>query len=129
MRMRLLRTVAPEAGKFIEEIAHEYKEKFNRPLRLVALVRSMDYQIALNKNNPGNSRVIGADALPSHVSGYAFDIAYKQMTAEEQNFLMQKLADDEKAGKIDALRESGTFGADAVAFHVFVYFNGKPPKI
>ena len=38
------------------------------------------------------------------------------MSAEEQEFLMKKLAEMEKAGKVEAIRESGI----ASAFHVFV---------
>ena len=124
IRQSLLRMLAPEAKSFLEDIALFYKKKFNRPLRISSLVRSMEHQFDLQKVNPNALKIQSAAALPPHVSGYAFDIVYKEMTSEEQNFLMEQLDDYEKAGKIDAQREEGS---DSV-FHIFVYFDGKPPQ-
>ena len=47
------------------------------------------------------------------------------MTADEQNFVMQKLAQMEDAGRLDALIE---YGVNA-CFHVFVYRDAHPPKM
>ena len=71
----------------------------------------------------GNVR--GEGSLPPHTSGCAFDLARKHMPAEEQNFVMAKLAEMENAGKLDALIE---YGANA-CFHVFIYSDGRPPKM
>lgn len=46
------------------------------------------------------------------------------MTAKEQNFVMAKLAEMEKRGLLDGLREGG---ANA-CFHVFIYHDGIKPK-
>ncbi|MBX7169516.1 MAG: hypothetical protein K1X72_01090 [Pyrinomonadaceae bacterium] len=125
MRIRLLRMINPEAKKVIEEVADSYQKKFNRPLKISDMVRSMDYQIDLNKTNANSFKVMGKDSRPPHTSGYAFDIARKHLTAEEQNFIIQKLAEMENNGKLDGLIE---YGARYV-FHVFVYQDGKPPKM
>lgn len=125
MRMRLLRMFQPRAKGILKEIADAYFQKFGRPLRVTSLTRSMDYQILLNSNNPNSFKVKGEGALPPHTSGCAFDLARKHMTAEEQNFLMAKLAEMERAGKLDALIE---YGANA-CFHIFIYDDGIPPRM
>jgi hypothetical protein len=125
MRMRLLRMFNPTAKPILKELADAYFKKFGRPLRVTSLTRSMDYQIGLNASNPNSFKVRGEGSLPPHTSGCAFDLARKHMPAEEQNFVMQKLAEMENAGKLDALIE---YGVNA-CFHVFIYADGHPPKM
>jgi pSer/pThr/pTyr-binding forkhead associated (FHA) protein len=125
MRIRLLRMFNPLAKPILQEVADAYFKKYNRPLRVTSLTRSMDYQIGLNKTNPNSFKVRDENALPPHTSGCAFDLARKHMTADEQNFVMQKLAEMERAGKLDALIE---YGVNA-CFHIFIYFDGHPPKM
>jgi len=124
-KQRLLRTIAPQAKPVIEEIAAAYQKLFNRPLRITSMARSLEYQVDLNKVDASSFLVRGKDSLPAHTTGLAFDIAFKHMTAEEQNFLMSKIAELEKSGKLDGIRE---LGVNAV-LHVFVYADGKTPKI
>jgi FOG: FHA domain len=125
MRMRLLRMFNPHAKPILKELADAYFAKFGRPLRVTSLTRSMDYQILLNKGNPNSFKVRGADSLPPHTSGCAFDLARKHMTAEEQNFVMKKLAEMERDNKLDALIE---YGVNA-CFHIFIWSDGIPPKM
>jgi pSer/pThr/pTyr-binding forkhead associated (FHA) protein len=120
MRQRLLRMFRPAAKPILEEIAKSYSQKFNRPLRITSLTRSLEYQVDLAKVNSNAFR----GATPPHTTGCAFDLAWLQMTADEQNFLMAKIAEFERAGKIDALREVGV----APCFHIFVYPDNRPPK-
>ena len=125
MRMRLLRMFNRRAKPILEEVAAAYYAKFGRPLRVTSLTRSMDYQIGLNSSNPNSFKVKGEGSLPPHTSGCAFDLARKHMTAEEQNFVMQKLAQMEDANKLDALIE---YGVNA-CFHIFIYDDGIPPRL
>lgn len=125
MRMRLLRMFNKRAKPILQELADAYFGKFGRPLRVTSLTRSMDYQIGLNASNPNSFKVRGEGSLPPHTSGCAFDLARKHMTAEEQNFVMKKLAEMEDANKLDALIE---YGVNA-CFHIFIYFDGIPPKL
>ena len=125
MRMRLLRMFNRRAKPILKELADAYFQKFNRPLRVTSLTRSMDYQIGLNATNANSFKVRDANSLPPHTSGCAFDLARKHMNAEEQNFVMNKLAEMERANKLDALIE---YGANA-CFHVFIYNDGIPPKM
>lgn len=123
MKIRLLRMFNQNAKPVLERLAKSYREKFNRPLRVTSLSRSMEYQISLNKGNSNSYRVRGKGSFPPHTSGCTFDLARKHMTAEEQNFVMQELAKMENEGILDALREGGT----NACFHVFIYPDGKPP--
>lgn len=125
MKIRLLRMFHPNAFPLLNSLAKAYRQKFNRPLRVTSLTRSMEYQISLNRTNPNSFKVRGPGSLPPHTSGCAFDLSRKQMTAEEQNFMMEELAKLERAGKLDALRE-GNLNA---CFHVFIYDDGIAPKM
>ncbi|MEJ7848301.1 MAG: DUF5715 family protein [Pyrinomonadaceae bacterium] len=125
MRMRLLRMFNPSAKPILKELADAYFGKFARPLRVTSLTRSIDYQILLNAGNANSFKVRGEGSLPPHTSGCAFDLARKHMNADEQNFVMNKLAEMEQAGKLDALIE---YGVNA-CFHIFIYNDGIPPKM
>ncbi len=125
MRMRLLRMFNQRARPILLELARAYYQRFKRPLRVTSLTRSMDYQILLNSNNANSFKVRGEGSLPPHTSGCAFDLARKHMNAEEQNFVMAKLAEMESANKLDALIEYGT----NACFHVFIYDDARPPKM
>lgn len=125
MRMRLLRMFNQRAKPILKELADAYHQKFNRPLRVTSLTRSMDYQIGLNATNANSFKVRGEGSLPPHTSGCAFDLARKHMTADEQNFVMAKLAEMENRGVLDALIEYGT----NACFHVFIYADGAPPRM
>jgi hypothetical protein len=124
MRMRLLRMFNPRAKPILKELADAYHGKFGRPLRVTSLTRSMDYQILLNAGNANSFKVRGEGSLPPHTSGCAFDLARKHMPADEQNFVMAKLAEMERDGKLDALIE---YGVNA-CFHIFIYHDGNPPR-
>jgi pSer/pThr/pTyr-binding forkhead associated (FHA) protein len=125
MRMRLLRMFNPNAKPILKELADTYFQRFGRPLRVTSLTRSMDYQILLNQGNANSFKVRGEGSLPPHTSGCAFDLARKHMPAEEQNFVMRKLAEMENQGRLDALIE---YGVNA-CFHIFIYDDKLPPKM
>ena len=113
MKRRLLRMFHPRAKAFLEELGAAYEGKFGRPLKVTSLTRSLEYQFDLSKDTRNAYR----GQTPPHSTGATFDLAYMQMTAEEQTFLMSKLAEYERAGRIDALREV----AQTPCIHIFVY--------
>lgn len=125
IRMRLLRMFNQRAKPVLKELADAYFQKFGRPLRVTSLTRSMDYQIGLNKTNANSFKVRGEGSLPPHTSGCAFDLARKHMGVSEQNFVMAKLAEMERARRLDALIEYGT----NACFHIFIYFDGIAPNM
>ncbi|MGI8788592.1 MAG: DUF5715 family protein [Pyrinomonadaceae bacterium] len=120
MKIRLLRMFHPSALKILNELGSAYFQKFGRPLKVTSLTRSLEYQYELTKSNSNAFK----GATPPHTTGCTFDLAYLQMTAEEQNFVMAKLAEFESRGSSDSLREVGV----APCIHTFVYPDGKPPQ-
>jgi hypothetical protein len=52
----------------------------------------------------------------------AFDISYKYMANDEQNFVMERLAELEQEGRIEALRERRNH------FHVYAFSDGERPS-
>lgn len=125
IKLRLLRMIDPAAKSVLDEISLAYFNEFNRPLRINALVRSLEYQIGLNAFNESSFRITGDDSLAPHSSGLAFDFSFKYMAGDEQNFIMKMAAEMERKGLVDAMRETG----DSEVFHIFVYKDGKPPKV
>jgi pSer/pThr/pTyr-binding forkhead associated (FHA) protein len=123
MRIRLLRMYNKDARKLFEEMTQAYFQMSKAPLRVTSLLRSMDYQISLNKTNSNSFKVSGKGSLPPHTSGCAFDISRKNLTRDEQNFIMQKFAELERNHKIDSLRE----GNANACFHSFIYPDGIEP--
>lgn len=103
MKRRLLRMFHPDAKAVLDEIAKAYFEKFNRPLKITSLTRSLEYQFDLSRATSNAFK----GATPPHSTGRTFDIAYMHMTAEEQNFIMAKFAEFARAGRVLPLHERG----------------------
>jgi hypothetical protein len=118
-KVHLLSALRPPARAQLEEIAKAYREKFNRPLPLTSLVRSVEYQRHLG--DAGNPNAIRID-VPPHTTGLAFDIYTYYMTAAEQQFLMDLVAQMEREGRVEALREN------RFHIHVFAFADMKPPS-
>jgi len=117
MKVSMLSSLRPEALKILEEVAKDYHDKFARPLPVSSLVRPEQYQHALNRVNR-NAVLIDT---PPHTTGLAFDIDYRYMSGEEQNFIMTKLARMKNEGRIEAIRERNA------NLHVFVFIDGRRP--
>jgi hypothetical protein len=117
LQARLLSYIRPEARDVMLEIAHAYKEKFGRPLPITSLVRTERYQRELGETNPNATRI----SVPPHATGLAFDVFYGHMNADEQQFLMDKIARMEDDGRVEALRENRDH------YHVFAFPDGRRP--
>ena len=106
------------ALKILEEVASAYSRQFNRPLPISSMVRPEQYQHTLRRFN----RYAVIIDTPPHSTGLAFDIDYRYMSAAEQNFVMNYLAQLKRDGRIEVLRERGA------NFHVFAFTDGvRPP--
>jgi hypothetical protein len=116
-QVRLLSFARPEARAVMLDVARAYHEKFGRLLPVTSLVRSQRYQQRLSKVNPNAALV---DVAP-HTTGMAFDISYKFMGNDEQNFVMETLAELERAGHVEALRERRNH------FHIYAFADGERP--
>ena len=118
-KARLLSFIRPEARDVIIEIAHEYKEKFGRPLAVTSLVRTEEYQARLGRAGVRNATTI---STPPHTTGLAFDVLYKFMTQAEQEGLMAYVARLEDEGRVEALRELTNH------YHIFAFADGQRPN-
>jgi hypothetical protein len=116
--LRLLSCVRPEARGVLARVAHLYRQRFDRPLPIASLVRTLHYQRRLWRVNRNAARV----DLPPHTTGMAFDISYRFMNVTEQNFLLEELARLKYEGRVEALRESNN------SIHVYVFRNGPPSE-
>jgi hypothetical protein len=114
---RLLSGLRPEARDVLDELAKAYQARFGRRLPVSSLVRTLQYQRRLTRVNPNASRL----ELSPHTTGLAFDVLYKFMPNDEQNFVMQELARLEQEGRVEALRERRNH------IHVYVFEHGQRP--
>ena len=80
-------------------------------------MRTERYQRRLGRVNANATKV----EFPPHTTGCAFDISYRYMAADEQQFLMDRIAQLEDEGRVEALRERRNH------IHVFVFQDGRRP--
>jgi hypothetical protein len=118
MKVRMLAHLRPEALAVMKELAASYLGRFGRPLPITSLVRPDEYQYRLSKSNSNATRI----ETPPHSTGLAFDILYRYMTAEEQEFVMADIARLRDEGRVEALRENRDH------FHVFAFIDGRRPS-
>ena len=114
----LLSFIRPEARDVLLQISRAYHQQFDRLLPVSSLVRTERYQRRLSRVNRNATRV----DIPPHATGMAFDISYKFMAADEQNFLMEHVARLEAEGRVEALRENRN------AIHVYTFAGGQRPS-
>lgn len=118
LKIRMLSFIRPEAREMMLGIAREYREKFNRPLPVTSLIRTQQYQKELSEWNRNAAR----NETPPHVTGLAFDIYYRYMSASEQEYLMSIISHLKDAGRVEALRETRDH------IHVFAFAGGARPN-
>lgn len=116
-QVRLLSHLHPAAREVALELARRYHARFGRKLPFTSLVRTQRYQQRLRRVNRNATTL----DFPPHSTGRAFDVSYKFMGADEQNFVMDEIARLEAAGRVQALRERLNH------IHVYVYDDGTPP--
>ena len=115
----LLSYVRPEARDVMVKIADAYHRQFGRLLPVTSAVRTERYQRRLGGVNPNATRV----EIPPHTTGEAFDISYRYMASDEQNFVMDLVARLEDEQKVEALRER------LGHIHIYAFAGGdRPPE-
>jgi uncharacterized protein DUF5715 len=117
-QIRLLSFIRPQAREVILELARGYHERFGRPLPVTSMIRTQRYQKRLGRVNRNATPV----EMPPHTTGMAFDVSYKFMAPDEQNFLMEEVARLKGGGRVEALRERRNH------FHIYVLADGPPPE-
>ena len=116
-RGRLLSFVRPPARDRLMDLAARYRAQFSRPLPVTSLVRTEQYQRQLGETNPNATRI----QVPPHTTGLAYDVYYHYMTGPEQDALMDMVAQDERAGLVESLRENRDH------IHIFAFADGRRP--
>jgi hypothetical protein len=116
-RGRLLSFLRPPARDRLLDLAARYHTRFGRPLPITSLVRTEQYQRQLGETNPNATRI----SIPPHTTGLAYDVYYHYMTGPEQDELMDMVAEDERAGRVESLRENRDH------IHIFAFADGRRP--
>jgi len=114
---RLLSFLRPPARDRLLELAARYHARFARPLPVTSLVRTEQYQRQLGETNPNATRI----SIPPHTTGLAYDVYYHYMPGPEQDTLMEMVAEDERAGRVESLRENRDH------IHIFAFADGRRP--
>jgi hypothetical protein len=117
-QVRLLSFLRPAARDVMLELARAYHRQFGRLLPVTSLIRTQRYQQRLARVNPNASHV----EIPPHATGEAFDVSYKFMAPDEQNFVMREVARMKDEGRVEALRERRGH------VHVYAFAGGRPPR-
>jgi hypothetical protein len=119
MHKDLLSYIRPEARNMLMKVAQAYHQQFGRLLPVTSLIRTERYQRRLGGVNPNATRV----QIPPHGTGEAFDISYRYMASDEQNFVMEQVARLEDEQKVEALRENRGH------IHIYAFAGGaRPPE-
>lgn len=116
-RGRLLSFLRPPARDRLLDLAARYHARFGRPLPVTSLVRTEQYQRQLGETNPNATRI----SIPPHTTGLAYDVYYHYMPGPEQDTLMEMVAEDERAGRVESLRENRDH------IHIFAFADGRRP--
>jgi hypothetical protein len=113
----LLSYIRPEARDILLEVADAYHRQFDRLLPVTSVVRTERYQRRLGGVNPNATRV----EIAPHTTGEAFDVSYRYMAPDEQNFVMDLVAKLEDEQKVEALRENRGH------IHIYAFAEGRRP--
>jgi hypothetical protein len=115
----LLSYIRPEARAVLLELAAAYHRQFGRLLPVTSVIRTERYQRRLGGVNPNATRV----EIAPHTTGEAFDVSYRYMAPDEQNFVMDLVAKLEDEQKVEALRENRGH------IHIYAFAEGtRPPE-
>jgi Family of unknown function (DUF5715) len=115
----LLSSIRPEARDVLLQVADAYHRQFDRLLPVTSVVRTERYQRRLGGVNSNATRV----EIAPHTTGEAFDVSYRYMAPDEQNFVMDLVAKLEDQQKVEALREKRGH------IHIYAFAEGtRPPE-
>ena len=109
------RFARPWTAKFASDIARAYYARFGQPLELNSAVRTISYQLRLQRVN-GNAADIAGETASPHLTGQAIDFGKKGMTMAEIAWMRMYLTPLMQAGVIDVEEEF-----QQACFHISVY--------
>jgi hypothetical protein len=109
------RCARPWTAHFASDIARAYYARFGEPLELNSAVRTISYQLRLQRVN-GNAADISGETASPHLTGQAIDFGKRGMSMAEIAWMRMYLAPLMQAGMIDVEEEF-----QQACFHISVY--------
>ncbi len=109
------RYARPWTERFVEDTAHAFYAQFKQPLRLNSAVRTVAYQVRLQRVN-GNAAAAEGDWASPHLTGQAIDFGKRGLTVTQIAWMRAYLGPIMDSGKIDVEEEF-----QQACFHISVY--------
>jgi hypothetical protein len=109
------RCARPWTVRFATDTARAFYERFHEPLHLSSAVRTVSYQLRLQRVN-GNAAAINGDGASPHLTGQAIDFGKHGMSIAEIAWMRAYLLPLMQAGKVDVEEEF-----QQACFHISVY--------
>ena len=109
------RYARPWTVKFAGDIARAYYAQFHEPLHLNSAVRTVDYQLRLQRVN-GNAAAVEGETASPHLTGQAIDFGKRGMTVAQIAWMRTYLLPLMQSGKVDVEEEF-----QQACFHISVY--------
>jgi len=116
------RAARPWTVKFVSDLSRSYYAKFHDPLRLSSAVRTVDFQLRLQRVN-GNAAAVEGETASPHLTGQAIDFGKSGMSRVEIAWMRAYLLPLMQAGKIDVEEEF-----QQSCFHISVYASYAPKR-
>jgi hypothetical protein len=114
------RYARPWTARFVADTARAFYSRFHQPLRLNSAVRTVEYQLRLQRVN-GNAAAVDGDGASPHLTGQAIDLGKRGMSIAEIAWMRAYLAPLMRAGKLDVEEEF-----QQACFHISVYRSYMP---
>ena len=115
------RCARPWTVRFAGDIAQAFYVRFHEPLQVNSAVRTVTYQLRLQRVN-GNAAATEGEAASPHLTGQAIDFGKRGMSAAQLAWMRAALLPLMTAGKIDVEEEF-----QQACFHISVYRSYLPP--
>jgi hypothetical protein len=109
------RYARPWTARFAVDTARAFYARFHQPLRLNSAVRTVEYQLRLQRVN-GNAAAVDGDGASPHLTGQALDFGKRGMSIAQIAWMRAYLAPLMQAGKLDVEEEF-----QQACFHISVY--------
>jgi len=109
------RYARPWTVKFAGDIARAYYAQFHEPLHLNSAVRTVDYQLRLQRVN-GNAAAVEGETASPHLTGQAIDFGKRGMNVAQIAWMRTYLLPLMQSGKVDVEEEF-----QQACFHISVY--------
>ena len=109
------RYARPWTASFVGDISRAYYSRFGQPLRLNSAVRTVEYQLRLQRVN-GNAASVEGDTASPHLTGQAIDLGKRGMSSQQIAWMRQYLTPLMASGQLDVEEEF-----QQACFHISVY--------